>query len=237
MHSKWTTAAIAALTLVLLASTANADIGRTGRGANAINPGTFDLGADFALLYRSTTIPVKDGDGEEVGSINNTQLSLLPTLNARYFVIKNLGVGLAGTYFIDSTTNTVENDNADTVETGASNSGFLVMAQAKYFLRLGNSFFFAPGLAGGALFGVQETDDPTGGDGAKIERSIGGFAGKLDLGFVFYAGAQLNLRAGVDLLFRSGTVNPTTEEEEAGAEGQDFTTIDATVSMGMGYSF
>jgi hypothetical protein len=164
-------------------------------------------------------------------------LSLLPTLNARYFVIKNLGVGLGATYLVESNSTTIESDGADTVETGNSNQGFLILAHAKYYLRLGNSFFFAPGVAGGALFGTQETDDPSGGSGAKIERSITGFAGKLDLGFVFYAGAQFNLRAGVDLLYRSGTVNPTADEEEAEIEGQDFTVIDATAAIGLGYSF
>ncbi len=236
MNSKWF--AVAALAAVLLSSSvATADIGRTSRGANAIFPGTFDLGVDFAVLYSSTTIPTKDRDGNEVGSVNTSDLSLLPTLNARYFVLKNLGVGLAGTYFIESTSTTIEADDQDTVETGSTNSGFVVLGQGKYFLRLGNSFFFAPGLGAGALFGTQEVDDPSGGSGAKIERSISGFAGKLDLGFVFYGGQQLNLRAGVDLLFRSGTVNPTADEEEAGIEGQDFTRVDATDSMGLGYSF
>lgn len=230
--------AICALASILsLASSVSADVGRTGRGHNAINPGTFDLGVDGALLYRSTTVPILDGDDAEIGSVNTTQLSLLPSLNARYFPIRNLGVGVAGTYFVDSNSNTTERDGADTVETGSSNSGFLIMGQAKYFLRLGNSFFFAPGVAGGALFGTQETDDPSGAAGAKLERSISGFAGKLDLGFVFYAGQQLNLRAGVELLYRNGTVNPTADEETAGVKGQDFSTIDATVSMGMGYTF
>jgi len=107
--------------------------------------------------------------------------------------------------------------------------GFLGFATANYHLRLGNSFFFRPGLGAGWFQATRQV--PAAASGTKIESSLSGPAGKLDLGFVYYASGNFNLWAGVDFVGRTGN------EKAADGTKTRFTDLDAGFSVGLGYSF
>ena len=195
------------------------------RGYEALGKGRVDLSFDSLLLFRYLNTP---GENDDAMSTTNQRISFMGGITPKYFVITNLSLGLSLNYFYEQAQTTVE-QGGDETTTKNDDSGFIGFLMANYHIRLGHSLFFKPGLGAGYFMGTRTM--PTNTAGVKLENDLSGLAGRLDLGFVYYASANFNLRAGLDAVMKLGTETPN-----EGAE-KDFTAIDAGVSAGLGYSF
>ncbi len=232
----WRSAGVAVAVVALWCATASADtVGGNFSGFQKIDKGVFDLGGETLLLFSSTSTPILDADDAEIGEASVSNLSTTIGVTPRYFLADNFALGLNVNFFLNSASNTTALNDKDPVETSSKDSGVLGYAMANYYLRLGNSFFFKPGAGVGGFFGSRSIPDPT--DDAKIIQSgLSGFAARLDLGFVFYAGRSFNLKAGPDLIFKAGSETPAAEGDEE-VKPKSFTTLEAAFTIGMGYSF
>lgn len=207
-------------------------------GYRFIEKGVFDLGVENLLLFRFNSTPIKGTGGAEDGEVSSTDVAYQGGVTGRYFVIRNLAVGLSANFFIRQ--NKEETDPpgpAGATELKTSDSGFIGFAMAHYYVSLGNSFFLTPGIGAGYFAGTRET--PVSGSTSQVdESSISGPAGRLDLGAVFYAGPQFNLKAGLNIVGRFGAQS---FDKPAGGgpapDSVDFTTFDAAFNIGLGYSF
>ena len=229
-------AVVAAGLVLSLCAVASADtVGRNYSGYQKISKGVFDLGIESLVLFSSTSTPILDANDAEIGTNSVSNLSTTVGVTPRYFLADNFGLGLNVNFFLNQASATTEIDGQDPAEASNSDSGVIGYAMANYYLRLGNSFFFKPGLGVGGFAGTRSVPDPE--DAAKtIQSSLAGFAARLDLGFVFYAGRSFNLKAGPDIIFKSGSETPQAQgDEEVTALG--FTTIEAGFNIGLGYSF
>lgn len=195
------------------------------KGYEALGKGLVDLSFDSMLLFRYLNTP---GENDQDVSTTNQRISFMGGITPKYFVITNLSVGLSLNYFYEQAQTTVEQGGTETT-TKNDDSGFIGFLMGNYHIRLGHSLFFKPGLGVGYFMGTRTM--PTNTAGVKLENDLSGLAGRLDLGFVYYASANFNLRAGLDAVMKMGTEAPN-----EGAE-KDFTAIDAGVSAGLGYSF
>jgi hypothetical protein len=237
MRAKLLTTTCAALCLLALSSAPAQAQSVSGNysGLTRINKGVFDLGFDGLLLSRNLTQPILV-NGEEAGEVATSTLSLTIGPELRYFVIDNLSVGVRASFFLENAGTTTTPDEGDATEISSSDTGGIFFLNANYYLRLGSSFFLTPGVGVGGFVGNRSIPDPL--DDAKIIQSgLGGIAARGHLGCAFYANQHWNLRAGVDLVYRAGSVTPQAEEGDAEPDAQSFTTLDAAFTIGMGYSF
>jgi len=227
--------ALACLTLlVCLPTAAQAKVVRTGR-RGYISPRVFDISFDNVLLLRQNSTSPPDSDD----STSSMGLVWSGGITPRFFIIKNLALEASAYYLMEKSSTTTKVGETETTAE-VSDGGLLFMAGASYYVHLAGGMFLAPGLAGGYYMGTRETPVP-GDDSKKQETSLSGGAGRVTLFLVYYAGDHLSFRAGPQLLMRFGT-----EKEEApeGAEtaeeetdGPSFTRMDATFSIGLGYTF
>jgi hypothetical protein len=217
----------------------SAPVSSSWRGYTSINKGVFDLGLENMLLFRSNSTPIKGTSGVEDGEVSASEFAYQGGLSGRYFVIRNLAVGASANFFMRSRTDETDQPGPsdEPVEITSKDSGFIGFAMAHYYIRLGNSFFITPGLGGGYFTGTRET--PVAGTGNQVaETTISGPAGRADLGAVFYAGPQFNLKAGLTFIGRFGQES----FEDTGGAGStpdpvDFTSIDGAFNIGLGYTF
>lgn len=222
------------LGLMMGATMAHArSVGGNHQGWTKIRKGVFELGVENLLLYRSNKVEVSDTITE-----TTTDLSYTVGLTPRYFVMDNLAVGVNVNYFLRSNTNEVDNDGT-TSEATADDSGIIGFLMANYYIRLGSSFFFKPGLGVGGFVGTRQTP-VVGSTTLKEESDLSGIAARGDLGFAFYAGEHFNLKAGIDVIFRSGELKPKEDDMAmpmTDTEGQPFSTVEAGFNVGAAYSF
>ncbi len=230
---------VCAVALALAPATVSAaGVGKSWAGYTFIKKGVIDIGLENLLLYRTTITPIAGTGGAEDGETVATDVAYTGALTGRYFVIKNLAVGLSAGFFLRSAS--VETDlpgaGDEPTEQKNSDTGFIGFATGHYYVPLGNSFFLTPGLGAGYFTGTRETP-VVGSNTQKDESTVSGIAGRFDLGAVFYAGPQFNLKAGLNVVGRFGS--QTFEAPAGGAEPDpvDFTTIDAGFNIGLGYSF
>ena len=199
------------------------------RGYERVTRGVFDLGFENLLLvhFLSSNEPAASTTGV---STSSTYVAYMGGLVPRMFVIDNLAIGLSLNIFYQS--NTVEvTSGGSTVTTDTSDLGFIGFVVINYYLRLGYSLFFKPGVGVGGFYASRETphnDDPT--SSLEVETDLYGFAGRVDLGLVYYAGAHFNLRAGIDIIIRYGA-------EAYEGNSTSFYSVDAAFGAGLGYSF
>ncbi|MBU1897502.1 hypothetical protein KKB55_06995 [Myxococcota bacterium] len=218
------------LMLLVTSAPLAAQAGRVGasyRGFSRIEQGVFEIAFDHVLLYRKLTTETGDDS-----SVSVSDLDYLVGITPRYFLKDNLALGLNANFFIASNTQTVTvgDDSSETTSSDSGLAGFLV---ASYYLRLANSFFLVPGLGAGYFTGTRARPTP-GSESQKTETKLSGLAGRFDLGLAFYASEQLNLKAGVDLLYRMGAEDPP--EGETGDPTQ-FTSLNAGFMVGAAYAF
>lgn len=150
----------------------------------------------------------------------------------RYFLMNNFSLGVSINVLYQSNSYTAETA-AGTIKTESEDLGFVGFITANYYVRLGNSLFFKPGLGLGGLYGRRTVPTPGGAPGQTTQMALYGGTARLDLGFVFFASRHFNLRAGLDILFRVGAANPADDTMET----QSFFSIDAGFNIGLGYTF
>ena len=220
--------------LVFFPSLAFAGSGiRSGtNGFEWIDAGVFDLSFDNNLLIDFDTGELAPGSDD---SSSVFEASWIGGIRPRYFVAKNFAVGVDLNIEIASRSQTTTIGGVETT-TESSDFTFIPFLTANYYIRLGNSLFFKPGLGAGGFWGTRS--EPTEIAGTKQESTIVGGAGLLDLGFVYYASPHFNLRAGFNLIARFGSVSSEGEGNDEGeSDSLSFTAIDAGVTAGVGYSF
>jgi hypothetical protein len=216
---------LAAAVLALNASAGKVVYSGT-HGYERISKGVFDLGLDNILLvsYISTTQPPAT-TGDTPSKFSSLSATYIGGLTPRFFLVDNFALGLSLNLFYGK--NKVTDAAGD--EDSSSDLGFIGFVMLNYNLRLGHSLFFKPGVGIGAFYGKRQypTEDPA----YKRESSLYGGAGRIDLGFVFYAGPHVNLRAGPDIIIRVG------KEDPPDGEAESFMSVDAGFTIGIGASF
>jgi len=165
-------------------------------------------------------------------------------LTPRYFVVNNVSLSLNLDFFYRKDSSKAETKDPATgattdAEETATDSGFIGFGMVHYYMRLGNSMFFKPGIGGGGFVGTRRRPTP-GTPGQETKTSLSGGAGRLDIGFAFYTSEHFNLKAGVDVIMRFGSEKPeegATTATGAEPESQSFTSADAGFNVGFAYSF
>ncbi|MFN3198994.1 MAG: hypothetical protein ACE366_11405 [Bradymonadia bacterium] len=221
-----------ALSMACIATSAHArTVGGNHRGWTKIQKGVFELGFENLLLYRQNTVEVSD-----TTTNTTTDLSYTVGLTPRYFIMDNLALGLNVNFFLRSRTD--ETDiNGTVAEATSDDSGIIGFLMANYYVRLGSSFFFKPGIGIGGFTGTRETP-VTGSSSLKQESTLAGVAARGDIGFAFYANEHFNLKAGIDIIYRSGELTPESDDMTmTDEEGQPFSTLEAAFNVGAAYSF
>ncbi|MDX9723648.1 MAG: outer membrane beta-barrel protein [Myxococcota bacterium] len=194
-------------------------------GFESVDAGVFEIGLDNMLLVNYSSADL-DPDGNS--TLSRLRASYVGGITPRYFVAKNFSVALNLNLFITQENATTKVEEAETtVESG--DFGFLGMAMANYYIRLGNSFFFKPGIGGGVFFGTRSR--PGAEEGVKLESSLSGGAARLDLGLVYYVSSHFNLKAGIDALMWFGS------ETDSNDVSLGYTNLDAGFNVGVAYSF
>jgi hypothetical protein len=201
-------------------------------GWDRLPKGTFEIGIDNLLLMRNQSL-TPDPDNQPDDSTSSFNLTYIGGLTPRYFVIDNLGIGLDLDLLMENRSTTTKVSGTETT-VKSSDVGFLGLLKANYYLRLAQSFFFMPGLGAGWAFGTRSV--PVEGTvDQKRESSIGGFAAKLELGFCYYAGEHVNLKAGPNMLLRLSKEKP--KDSSVDKAEPSSTTIDAGFFVGLAYTF
>lgn len=202
------------------------------RGFEKLQKGLVQIGFDNIMLvnYHNST---ETHPGQTIDSeieIDRTVLnaSWIGGITPRYLLMNNFSVGLSLNYFYQLEKVT-EESGGTTDETEESDTGFIGFLTANYHLRLGHSLFLRPGVGVGYFMGTRETP---GGSGTKIETSLSGLAGQIDLTLEYFASAHFSMRAGPVIMMRFGTETP-----DGADEGDAYTQIDAGFIGGLGYSF
>lgn len=196
------------------------------RGFERIQKGVVEIGVENMILVHYNSSP-------HVAVPDSTKKTLYASYTGgfvfRYFLMDNLALGASlSVLFSKSGESLVRPDRTDTQESrDIGVIGFLI---ANYYIRLGNSLFFKPGVGVGGLYAGRLTPDPDQ-PGQGFNSTISGGAGKLDLGFVYYASRNFNLKAGIDIIFKGGA------ESAPGYDSVSFFTTDAAVGVGLGYAF
>jgi hypothetical protein len=224
-----TLACLAVLVLAAPGALAGQVIYSGTHGYERIGKGVFDLGIDNMLLvsYMKTTAPPVTAGGE-APEFSSLSASYMVGLTPRYYLIDNLSMALNLNFFYGKATTTTTLGGVDETDT-STDLGFLGFVMFNYNVRLGNSFFFKPGIGAGGFYGARQY--PTDVPGLKRESKLYGGAGRIDLGFQFYAGPHFNLKAGPDIILRFGQEKPTD------TDGQSFMSVEAAFNIGIGYSF
>lgn len=211
-------------------------VGGNYRGFSAVHKGVKEIGVDslFLLRVNSTPLPAPPDT-----TATETNVVFVGGLTPRYFVANNLSLALNLDYFYRQDETKVEtklsDGSTDSQADTFSDSGFLGVAMVHYYVRLGNSMFFKPGIGGGGFVGTRSRP-VEGQPGQTSNTSLSGAAGRADLGFAFYTSQNFNLKAGLDAIVRIGSEKPE-EDANGQAESQSFTTIDAGFNVGFAYSF
>ncbi len=195
-------------------------------GFERIQKGAVEIGVENMILIHYNSTP-------HVAVPDATKKTLYATytggLAFRYFIMNNLTLGASvNVLFTKSGQSLVVGDHTDTEE--SRDIGVIAFLTTNYYVRLGNSLFFKPGIGVGGFYAGRLTPDPEE-PGQGFNSTVSGGAGKLDLGFVFYASRNFNLKAGVDIVFKGGT------ESAPGYDSVSFFTTNAAVNVGLGYAF
>ncbi|MCA9526977.1 MAG: hypothetical protein KC549_11860 [Myxococcales bacterium] len=196
-------------------------------GYQRIARGVFELGLDNLLLVRQGTQKLGSGDDD----VSTLEIAYTGGLTPRYFIADNFALGLSVGFFVRKQTATTKVGSTETETILADDSGVIGFLMANYYIRLGNSFFFKPGIGAGGFTGTRSLP-VAGTTDQKVESALAGAAVRADLGFAFFASQHMNLRAGLDFVYRSGSDTP-----DGADEGQDFSTIDGGFNIGIGYLF
>ena len=231
MRKSLTTVLVAAaLTTLAADASAQYDVSPGTDGYERITRGVFDLGFENLLLVHFLSSNEPAASSTDV-STSSTYVAYMGGLVPRIFILDNLTLGLSLNIFYQS--NTLEITSSDGTETiDSADLGFIGFLMANYYIRLGYSLFFKPGVGVGGFYASRETPyDEATTDDLEIETALYGFAGRVDLGLIYYAGAHFNLRAGIDVVIRYGA-----EETHAGTS-DSFYSVDAAFGAGLGYSF
>ncbi len=214
-------APIVVVALVVASTVSHADTltpkGIDTRGViTHISKGVFELGIDSTLIFQSRS-------DEDAGGITttSTQLTVVAALTPRYFIIDNLSASLSLGFLATS-------GSVDTVST--SETGGVFLAAADYYLRLGGGLFIKPGLGVGGFITNTSVDI---GAGLSQDESGSGFAGRAQLGLVYYASSRFNVKAGLDflMLFGSSTTEDGTDTSRS------FQQFSLGWNVGFGYTF
>jgi len=193
-------------------------------GHYRIEPGTFDLGIDVMFVYRGLSGPEREGN-----NMIESSLFLMSGVSPRYFPTSKLALGLNLNLFYQSMDSGRAQNDGSRFQT--SDVGFLGLVTAEHYLRLGRSFYLAPGLGLGGFSGKRSTDGgETSLDG---ESRLAGFASRIELSMVYYATARLNVRGGPGILVRIGRETP----DDTAVEPFDFVSLDVALLVGIGCSF
>ncbi len=194
-------------------------------GYEAIDAGVFEISVDNMLLlgYSKQNL---DEDGDAWAS--ELRVAYIGGVTPRYFVAKNVSVALNLNLFLGQDAQTTKVGDSEETQT-STDVGFLGTVMAHYYLRLGNSMFLKPGLGGGAFFGTRSV--PGMEEGTKIEHKLSGGIGRLDIGLVYYASKNFNMKAGIDTLMWFGSVTNPADESRG------YFSIDAGFNVGLAYSF
>jgi hypothetical protein len=191
-------------------------------GIERISGGVMELGLDAILLVRFNS----SSQGDTSTSVLDA--TFLGGLTPRFFLIDNLSLGLNLNVFYGRMSTTTSTAAGDT-EVTKSDLGFLGVLLCNYYLRLGYGMFWKPGIGAGGFYGTRSTPA---GAGLTAESATYGGVVQLDLGFVYYASAHFNLKAGPQILVRFGK-----DALEGAAEANDLLTIEAAFNAGLAYSF
>lgn len=214
------TSLLATLVLMMaiaLPANAGRSVGPGSNGYERINKGVVDLGFfDSLLLLRYEDNPGNDS--------STFYFSLIGGFSPRYFIAHNLALGLNLNLYLGRQWTEINGNKSD-----GKDYGFLGHVTVNYYVRLGNSFFFKPGIGGGGLVGKHTI--PTDSAGLVLQANTYGGSIRIDLGFVYYAAKNFNLRAGPDLLIRFGS------HKIPDGDSISFSSFDAGLSVGFGYSF
>jgi hypothetical protein len=202
-------------------------ITRGTTGVESVQKGVWELGHEQMLLVRWFSGTAPDGSGT-----TSSQLSanFIGGIAPRYFIINNLAVGVSVNAFLGMSSLTSTGAGGQTVTAESKDIGLLAMATVNYYLRLGFGLFFAPGIGLGGFYGQRFTPDPTD-PGRALQTVLVGGAGRLDLGFVFFASRHVSLKAGLDVLFRVGS------ERFTQGDPASFSSVEAGIHAGIAYSF
>lgn len=241
-HGRWA-ATLAVLVGVLGASEARADsVGGNYRGFTSVQKGVKEIGLDNIFLLRYNSVPLTDAPDTTVSTMD---LAYVGGLTPRYFVTDNIALALNLDLFYRSNSETVEIKDPNTGEvtedsSSSSDLGFMGFVLVNYYMRLGNSMFFKPGIGGGGFVGSRNRPTVGGQPGQETKTSLTGGAGRLDLGFAFYTSSNFNIKAGLDFIARFGSEKPeegVTLPSGEEPEAQSFSTVDAGFNVGFAYSF
>jgi hypothetical protein len=205
---------LAGLLLAAAPAAASGTIRGGDGGFDAIAGGAWDLTfIDATFLSRYEILD--DGSAHSLSFFGGPGL--------RYFLFKNFSIHLTPGFTYDLTTT----DDGD-ASLSESSWSLLPFLGVDYYLRLPGNFFLKPGLSAGYYWGNKETpvDENT-----STESTISGFAGRVQLALIYYAGPNLNLRAGLDLVLRFGSSDP-----ESG-DSVTNTLINTGFTIGIGYTF
>ena len=223
------TALLAILSALAISSTAWAGraVSSGTYGYESISAGVFEIGLDNIMLIRYYKQSDPDKPDEDYSSTQ--RILYTGGLTPRLVIAKNLSVSLNINLFIQKTKEEVKAGSGDAQETTVEDLGFLGVAMVNYYMRLGGSLFFKPGVGAGFFTGTRETPVP-GKPEQKLEKKITAGVGRVDLGFAYYASKHFNLKAGPDFLMRFG-------KEKDDDDEHNFMAIDAGFNIGLAYSF
>lgn len=217
MKTRFISLATIALICALASPTLAGGVIRGGdSGYDAIDAGAWDLTfVDATFLSRYSIV--------DEASAHSLSFFGGPAL--RYFVMRNFSIHLTAgiNYDLDST----ETPAGETKKT--STWSLLPFAGVDYYIRLPGNFFLKPGLSGGYYYGKKS--EPISGTTTVLQSDISGFAGRLQLALVYYAGPHMNIRGGLDLIMRFGSDDPET------GDSVSATQINTGFTIGIGYTF
>ena len=216
MNRKLATLTALSLCCLLLAPAAHA--GGTIRGGD----GGYDAiaGGAMDLTFVDATFLSRYSSGDDMSTHS---LSFFGGPGFRIFVLKNFSIHLTPAFTYDLDTAEVGGEEVKT-----SAWSLLPMAGIDYYIRLPGNFFFKPGVSGGYYWGQLRKPAGT---NLTESYTISGFAARAQAMIVYYAGPNLNLRAGLDLLMRFGSENPDT------GETLTKTLVNTGFTIGIGYTF
>lgn len=187
-----------------------------GGGSDAIDSigkGVKELGVEsmFVLGY------------DKVGDVSAMRASLVGTAAFRYFVARNISLGLnAGLLY----------KRAGAGDASASDVAGLGLLTAAYTARLGGGMFFRPSLGAGGFFGSRTAKVTVGSKTTTAHASLAGGNVRAGIGLVFYASPKFNLLAGPEALVSFGSVKP-----EGADKGDSFLAVDGGFNVGLSYVF
>ena len=155
---------------------------------------------------------------QDQNDVSNTALTITGEGAFRYFILDNLGVGVAGAAFFK----TAGNDADDT--------GFIIQATGGYYLSLSDQLYLAPSLGLGVTFGSRQR--PGGMAGVILEQDILGFTASFGMPLILFTTGPFSVRAGPEIIATFGSA-----EDAMTGDSNGFTTIDGGFKVGVGFNF